>query len=180
MTAQHIAQPADQPINTLTWRNPTELTANDYNPNHIAPREMNLLALSLTETGWTQPIVIDPDGTIIDGFHRWHLACTNPQVTAATDGLVPVVTVTVDAVTRRLATIRHNRARGTHYVKQMAHIITQLLDEGVPEKEVAHRLGMEHVEVERLAQFGNSPERNSGAEPSKGWVPKPSGAKSAR
>lgn len=169
-----------QPIDTLEWMDPTTLVANHYNPNHVAPREMELLATSLIETGWTQPIVADPQRVIVDGFHRWHLSCTVPLVTAETNGLVPVVTVEVDEVTRRLATIRHNRARGTHYVRQMAVLVSELLEAGVPEAEVARRLGMEPVEVERLAQFGDSPGRNAGQEVSKGWVPKATGPKVAR
>jgi ParB-like chromosome segregation protein Spo0J len=169
-----------QPIDTLHWVNPTQLHANGYNPNHVAPREMDLLALSITATGWTQPIVADPDGTIVDGFHRWHLALTRPDVTAATDGLVPVVHVVVTDTTRRLATIRHNRARGTHFVKQMAVIVAELLDAGEDPADVGDWLGMERVEVDRLAQFGRGAERNAGDELTAGWVPRPAGAKVAR
>lgn len=169
-----------QPIDTLTWKDPFSLRANGYNPNHVAPREMDLLALSITDTGWTQPIVCDPDGIIVDGFHRWHLACTRPGLTDDTGGLVPVVTVKVDDVTRRLATIRHNRARGTHFVKQMAVIVNELIAAGEDPDDVGRRLGMERPEVDRLARFGASAESNAGEELAQGWVPKPGGAKVAR
>jgi ParB-like chromosome segregation protein Spo0J len=169
-----------QPLDHVTWLNPAQLEANDYNPNHVPPRELDLLATSLTETGWTQPIVTDRDHKIIDGFHRWWLACTRPEVTADSDGLVPVVTIEVDDVTRRLATIRHNRARGTHFVKQMAVLVNQLLTLGETREAVSKRLGMEMVEVDRLARFGASAETNAGDTIGQGWVARPTQAKVAR
>ena len=77
-----------------------------------------------------------------------------------------------DDETRRMATIRHNRARGQHYVKQMAVIVNELIDAGLEPTEIETRLGMEKSEVQRLHQYGSSPDRNAGAELSKGWVPK--------
>ena len=61
------------PINKVEWLNTSELKANDYNPNHVAPIELKLLKISLIEDGWTQPVVIRENNEIVDGFHRWML-----------------------------------------------------------------------------------------------------------
>jgi ParB-like chromosome segregation protein Spo0J len=60
-----------QPVNQVQWIDRNELNANDYNPNYVAPPELELLKTSIKEDGWTQPIVILQDKTIVDGFHRW-------------------------------------------------------------------------------------------------------------
>jgi ParB-like chromosome segregation protein Spo0J len=161
-----------QPLENLKWVDPTTLTANDYNPNHVAPPEMELLKISILENGWTQPIVISPDGTIVDGFHRWTLGLKDKEVQKLTDGLVPVVTLTnLDQALSRLATIRHNRARGNHYVVKMADIIHELKALNLSDEEISQRLGMELEEVERLFDRGRSTKRNALKEFNKGWVP---------
>ena len=60
-----------QPISNVIWKSRAELHPNNYNPNKVAPPEMELLIISILEDGWTQPIVILPDGQIVDGFHRY-------------------------------------------------------------------------------------------------------------
>ena len=128
-----------QPVNKVEWIDRNELNANDYNPNHVAPPELELLKTSIIEDGWTQPIVILSDKTIVDGFHRWTLS-NDPEVSAMTDGKVPVVTVDFDKDHRMMSTIRHNRARGTHAV----------LEDNLSDKEIMERLSMEEEELERL------------------------------
>ena len=161
-----------QPLSNVEWVDPSTLRANDYNPNHVAPPEMRLLKLSIIENGWTQPIVAHPSGEIVDGFHRWTLASTDKAVKELTGGLCPVVRlVDVGPDVARLATIRHNRARGNHYVVKMSEIVHDLRDLGLSEAEIGARLGMDKEEVERLIQRGNSLERNSKPEFNKGWVP---------
>lgn len=164
----------DQPISHVEWVPVERLHANDYNPNVVAPVERQLLRLSLLEDGWTQPIVARHDDEIVDGFHRWTLASTDDEVFAMTGGQVPVVRLAADLAPaqQRMATIRHNRARGTHHVVRMADIVAALVDDmGLGAEEVAARLGMEAEEVERLYQRGSMIERGAGTELGKGWVP---------
>ena len=50
-----------------------------------------------------------------------------------------------------MATIRHNRARGTHAVLEMSDIITDMVKkQGLSGEEIIKRLGMEKEEVVRL------------------------------
>lgn len=168
------AKIASMPLSRLVWIDPAELRANDYNPNHVAPPEMRLLKLSIIEDGWTQPIVARPDGEIVDGFHRWSLGSKDPDVRALTGGKVPVVYLdeSLSPAQQRMATIRHNRARGSHSVVRMADIVTDLLDEhGLEIDEVERRLGMEFEEVDRLHDRGAMPKRGGQDGFGQAWAP---------
>ena len=139
----------NQPVGKVEWIDRNELNANDYNPNFVAPPELELLKTSIMEDGWTQPIVILSDKTIVDGFHRWTLS-NDPEVSQMTDGKVPVVTVDFDKDHRMMSTIRHNRARGTHAVLKMADIVREMKQDNLSDKEIMDRLSMEEEELERL------------------------------
>jgi len=54
----HLISPfKDEPVDCVLWVESEKVTANDYNPNSVAPPEMRLLEHSITEDGYTQPIV---------------------------------------------------------------------------------------------------------------------------
>lgn len=167
-----MGKPNDHPLSNVEWVDPATLRANNYNPNKVAPPEMKLLKLSIMENGWTQPIVAHPDGEIVDGFHRWTLASQDKQVAALAGGLCPVVRLQgVNDSEARLATIRHNRARGSHYIVQMSNIVIDLLETGLSEDEICKRLGMEKEEVVRLKMRGDSIARKAKKDFNNGWVP---------
>lgn len=162
-----------QPVNGVRWVHRDALRANDYNPNAVAPPEMELLKRSIMEDGWTQPIVVHTDGTIVDGFHRWTVSGIL-EVYRLTDGYVPVVMLpNKTAEDRRISTVRHNRARGSHAVLKMADIVEHLLRRGVPADEIEARLGMEREEIVRLANRKGIPKTAiiSGSRWSKSWTP---------
>lgn len=129
------------------------LRANDYNPNRVNEENLRLLTQSILSNGWTLPIVARPDGTIIDGFHRWTVAGRDPLATRL-GGLVPVVRVNhTDKADDVYGTITHNRARGTHLLEPMKAIVKELLDEGKSVDEIGKATGMKPEEVFRLADF---------------------------
>lgn len=165
----------NQPVSKVEWVDPHDLYANDWNPNNVAPPEMRLLKISILEDGWTQPIVASPEGRVLDGFHRWTLGRTDEDVRSMTNGLVPVVRLAVTAEHERMTTIRHNRARGSHYVRRMADLVHWLADSGVPDDEIAFRLQMDPEEVTRLRDRGSMIKRHtlteSGDEYSVAWEP---------
>jgi len=163
----------NQPVNNVIWRHRSELKPNGYNPNVVAPPELELLKISILEDGWTQPIVINSDNEIVDGFHRWTVS-GHQEVFAMTSGMVPTVTIIPkDNESQQMATIRHNRARGTHAVLKMADIVGDMVREGISVEEIMARLKMEEEEVIRLANRKGIPEsdliRNSGW--SNAWIP---------
>lgn len=163
-----------QPVSVVRWVDRDELHANGYNPNRHATPELVLLAVSIIEDGWTQPLVARLDGEIVDGFHRWTVAGW-PAIARMTDGQVPVVYLPddVDVAQQMMSTVRHNRARGSHYVLSMADLLAQIVREhGVSEEEAGRRLGMEGEEVRRLLDRGDMLRR--GANPdgfNHGWAP---------
>lgn len=162
-----------QPINEITWMSRDDLKPNAYNPNKVAPPEMELLKLSIMEDGWTQPIVANSNLEIVDGFHRWTVS-GDPDVREMTDGMVPVVIVQPhDGEHQMMSTIRHNRARGTHGVLNMAEIIQVMVDEGRSMEEIQRRLGMEREEVVRLAMRVGIPQSRliADTEFDNAWVP---------
>jgi ParB-like chromosome segregation protein Spo0J len=129
------------------------LHANDYNPNRVSRENLDLLVQSILSNGWTLPIVVRPDYTIIDGFHRWTVAGEEPLKTKLS-GKVPVVIVRHDDEAGDVyGTITHNRARGTHLLEPMKNIVRRLLAQGKTVKEIGKALGMKPEEVFRLSDL---------------------------
>jgi len=140
-------------LGTLQWVDRELLQANDYNPNKVNRQNLELLLQSILSNGWTLPIVVRPDFTIIDGFHRWILSGEEPLLSLL-EGTVPVVVVSHEDENGNIyGTITHNRARGTHLLEPMKNIIKKLLDNGQSVKEIAKQLGMKPEEVFRLSDF---------------------------
>lgn len=161
-----------QPISRVEWVPRERLHANNYNPNKVPKIELDLLAQSILTSGWTQPIVVDNEDQIIDGFHRWTVS-DRPEIAALTAGCIPIVRLNGTRREQMLATIRHNRARGQHSIAPMAAIVRELRDDGMTEEEIWDELRMEDEEVERLYDLAPLPERASREREgfNKGWKP---------
>lgn len=145
----------------------SEVVANDYNPNSVAPPEMKLLKLSIQEDGYTQPIVTYFDGDkyiIVDGFHRYRCAVEYFNLDK-----VPVVVINKNIDQRMASTIRHNRARGTHAIRGMSDIVLSLSRGGWSDIEISKHLGMDAEEVLRLKQITGLKEAFANHEFSKSW-----------
>lgn len=141
------------PLSSLQWVERELLKPNDYNPNKVNRENLKLLIQSILTNGWTLPIVVRPDYTIIDGFHRWTVAGEEPLYTKL-QGKVPVVIVHHDNISEDIyGTVTHNRARGTHLLEPMKAIVKRLLDEGRTVQEIGKQLGMRPEEVFRLSDF---------------------------
>lgn len=129
------------------------LKPNNYNPNKVSEENLKLLIQSILTNGWTMPIVVRPDFTIIDGFHRWTVSGREP-LREMLGGKVPVVVVDhKDESEDVYGTITHNRARGTHLLDPMKAIIKKLLDDGKTIKEISKQLGMRPEEIYRLSDL---------------------------
>lgn len=95
---------------------------NSYNPNIQTADEFELLLLSMRRDGFTQPILVQRVGrTIVDGEHRWRAA----QAIGYTS--VPVVFVDMTPEQMRIATLRHNRARGQENAELAAEVMRDLV-----------------------------------------------------
>jgi ParB-like chromosome segregation protein Spo0J len=141
------------PLSTLQWVDRKQLKPNDYNPNKVSKENLKLLTQSILTNGWTLPIVVRPDFTIIDGFHRWTVSGEEPLFSLL-KGKVPVVIVDhKDKSDDIYGTVTHNRARGTHLLEPMKAIVKNLLNDGKTVEEIGKQLGMKPEEVFRLSDF---------------------------
>lgn len=137
----------------MKWVDRDSVKPNDYNPNKVSAENLKLLTQSILTNGWTLPIVVRPDFTIIDGFHRWTVAGQEP-LHSALDGKVPVVIVQHSDTDEDIyGTVTHNRARGTHLLEPMKAIVKKLMDNGKTVQEISKQLGMKPEEIFRLSDF---------------------------
>lgn len=141
------------PLNSLQWVERERLKPNDYNPNKVSQDNLQLLLQSILTNGWTLPIVVRPDYTIIDGFHRWTVAGMEPLKTKLADKVPVVIVAHKDSGEDIYGTITHNRARGTHLLEPMKAIVKRLLADGKSTQEIGRQLGMRSEEVFRLSDF---------------------------
>lgn len=143
------------------------LKPNPWNPNKVAKPEMELLEISILKSGFCFPLVVikesDTSYVIVDGFHR-HLIAKKYKM-----DIVPVVVLEDDISEIMSATIRFNRAKGTHQIDQMSNIVASLKSNGLTDFEVSKNLGMDADEVLRLKQNSGMPEIFKDVEFSKAW-----------
>lgn len=148
-----------EPVDCVIWVKGEKVGANDYNPNSVAPPEMELLRRSILQDGYTQPIVSwekEESYEVVDGFHRNRVGKEFEDVKERIHGYLPLVVINAnreDKGDRMASTIRHNRARGAHKVDSMADIVMELKRRNWSDKKIAKELGMEPDEVLRLAQI---------------------------
>lgn len=169
----------NQPIDRVEWVDVNLLTANDYNPNHVMQPEMKLLAFSIQQQGWIQPILVWPEpGTdklvIIDGFHRHLVTKTFKEIWAMTGGKVPVVKMDMTVPERMLLTIRINRAKGNHAAVKMHEIVSSLVnDHGYTIDAVCKEIGADKSEVAvLLAENVFAAKQVDSFNYSRSWAPK--------
>ena len=166
---------ADEPVDFVEWVAIDEVHANDYNPNSVAPPEMDLLRLSIMADGYTQPIVTnreDEGRVVIDGFHRNRVGRECEDVADRIKGYLPVVqirTERTDRGDRMASTIRHNRARGKHQVIAMSDIVLELKRRNWSDEKIGKQLGMDPDEVLRLAQITGLAEAFKDRDFSQAW-----------
>ena len=165
------------------WRSPVysviavpleKVTANDYNPNSVAPPEMALLETSIWEDGYTQPVVVVYDSendqyVVVDGFHRYLTLKNSPRILERERGLLPVVILDKAVHDRMASTIRHNRARGSHNIELMSVIVSELVEMGKGDAWICKHIGMSPDELLRLKQITGLASLFSGKEFSKSW-----------
>lgn len=168
---------SSEPVDFVRWVPNGQVEANDYNPNSVAPPEMQLLRTSIDADGYTQPIVGNEEGekiVVVDGFHRHRVGKECPEIQQRVKGYLPVVQIRAEQVgrTERMAsTVRHNRARGKHKVEAMSDMVIELKRRNWTNKKICKELGMDEDEVLRLCQITGLSEIFSDGEFSKSWEP---------
>lgn len=135
-----------------------KVTANDYNPNSVAPPEMALLETSIWEDGYTQPVVTVYDKerdvyVVVDGFHRFLTLKNSDRIRERERGMLPCVVLDKEMHDRMASTIRHNRARGSHSIELMSTIVSELVEMGKGDRWICQHIGMSIDELLRLKQI---------------------------
>lgn len=142
-----------EPVENIQWIPVDELRANHYNPNRVMNAEMNLIEKSILKTGWIQPILINKNRVIIDGFHRWTLSRLSTQLRDRYHGTVPCAVLDVSDAEAMIITVRINRAKGTHLAFRMADYVKEIVEKHrVPIDQLARDIGATLDEVQLLMQ----------------------------
>lgn len=132
---------------------PIELVqANNYNPNNVDSRNMELLRQSIIDNGFCYGTVTvwDPDQQkfiVVDGYHRYDLFLNVLQAKE-----ISIYVLDQTPAQRMAATVQFNRARGVHQVDLMGDLVRALFEQGQDDEAIAKHLGMELEEVFRLKQ----------------------------
>ncbi len=164
-----------EPVDCVLWVPVEEVQANDYNPNSVAPPEMKLLAHSVSEDGYTQPIVTWRNGEVyevVDGYHRNRVGREVPEIRKRLRGYLPITVANSDRTDRGdriAATIRHNRARGKHKIDAMSEIVVELKRRNWSDEKIGRELGMDPDEVLRLSQISGLAEMFADKSFSEAW-----------
>jgi len=170
----HDVSPFEEPVENIKWVKQDAVEGNDYNPNQVATPEMELLHKSIKEDGYTQPIVtyetVPGRFEVVDGEHRSIIGKEYDDIRERLHDHVPVTVINKPKEKRMGSTIRHNRARGTHQIRDMSEIVVELFDQGWDDDRIMDELGMERDEVLRLKQVSGLKKAFSDHEFSQSWT----------
>lgn len=168
----------DYPISNVQWVPLENVKANSYNPNTVDDSSMELLYRSIKEDGYTQPVVVVEDETyegeeskyvIVDGFHRYITMKRHEDIRERSNGHLPVTVIDKTMNEQRAATVRHNRASGTHTTAGKSEVVFEMLDDGWEDEKICEELGMEPEELARLKHTSGFAKLFSDADYSQPW-----------
>lgn len=168
----------DYPISNVQWVPLEYVEANSYNPNQVDDSSMELLYKSIKEDGYTQPVVVVEDEeyegegrrfVIVDGFHRYITMKRHEDIRKRSNGHLPVTVIDKTMNEQRAATVRHNRASGTHTTAGKSEVVFEMLDDGWEDEKICEELGMEPEELARLKHTSGFAKLFSDADYSQPW-----------
>jgi ParB-like chromosome segregation protein Spo0J len=165
------------PVDFVRWEKSKNVEVNEYNPNAVAPPEMQLLYESILNDGYTMPIVSFKESEhfkIVDGFHRRETERRNSDISLSTLGYIPLSTIRntqADTSNRMASTIRHNRARGSHNIELMSQIVSELVEMGKGDAWICKHIGMSIDELLRLKQITGLASLFLNKDFSDSWIP---------
>lgn len=159
---------------SIEYVNVNQISANTYNPNRQSDADFELLIRSITEDGFTQPIVAvrteDEElaktypYTIVDGEHRWRAASQLGMTE------IPVAVVPMSLEQARVATLRHNRARGSEDIELATEVLRDLEKLGALDW-AADSLMLSDDEINRLLEDIPAPDLLAGEDFAEAWIP---------
>jgi len=117
-----------------------ELKPNKWNPNELPQDKLQHLKQEIARVGYLQPILINKDNVIIDGYHRYQVL----KETKGEDAEIQVVIVDMPEREAKVQSINMNLIRGFLNPQKLGNLLTDL------EKE---------YETAKLSQLTNISER---------------------
>ncbi len=157
----------------IQYVDPSSIQPNEYNPNRQSEHEFELLCRSMKEDGFTQPIIVHEESKrIVDGEHRWRAS------QALGYKQIPVVFVKMNDEQMRIATLRHNRARGSEDIELSAQVLRDLRELGALEW-AQDSLMLDDVEMSKLLDDVPAPDVLAGEQFKEAWEPDQGSATSA-
>lgn len=119
----------------VRWLPRDSLDTNEYNPSEQSGTDREVLKNSIIDTGWTRPILIRPDRTIVDGESRWFVS-RHPDIREDDSltpnnvpaGHVPVLVVGHGREDAMAATFQINTATGSHDEQAVVDVLEDLDD----------------------------------------------------
>ena len=152
----------------IQYINVNDIHPNEWNPNRQSEHDFELLLKSMREDGFTQPVVaIKTDEgliKIVDGEHRWRAAHT-----LGFDE-IPVVITPMTEEQAKIATLRHNRARGSEDVDLTAELLRDLEKLGALDW-AQDSLMMDDTEIQKMLEDIPAPEALAADEYTEAWEP---------
>lgn len=130
----------------------SDCEANDYNPNVMPKKEMNLLWDCIDTYGFLFPDLVWFDNEknkyiIVDGFHRLE------SIKRKKKEYISVIDMSHLSMDERMQlTVLMNRIKGMHQIESMSHLVVKLSNLGMNDIEICENLGMEAEEYLRLKQ----------------------------
>lgn len=167
---------------TINYVSVDAIRPNSYNPNRQSEHDFELLCKSMEEDGFTQPIVCVKvtqemkdekdeavrsfnvgDIVIVDGEHRWRAAKTLGYKE------IPVAFAPMSLTQARIATLRHNKARGSHDMELEVQVLRDLQALGALDW-AQDSLMLDDEEINRLLEDIPAPEALAGEDYGQSWV----------
>jgi hypothetical protein len=112
----------------MEWVDGSSLKLAPWRTTYIIKTDLEVLARSLDDYGWLQPIVVQKSSNmIIDGSHRWMISSNLSKLQRSTKGTVPVIFVDCDDIDAMLMHGRLNRGRGNVVAQKLSRIIKSVV-----------------------------------------------------
>lgn len=155
-----------------------EIRPNDWNPNVVPDHVQAALEKNIERAGFNQPVLLretDDGYEIVDGEHRWRAA------RARGDKTVPAIVRDFSVTEAKLQTIAMNKLRGEMEPADVARLIREAEEDGIPLAEQAEFTGYTGEELTGLtnllefdwSNFGKNDGAGAGEAPQPGdeeWV----------
>lgn len=136
----------------MTWVAAASLRPAPWRSTYVLKPDLQVLASSLEDYGWLQPLVIQQaTGVIIDGNYRWEIASNLSKLKKETEEKVPVIFVDCDDIEAMLLHARMNRGRGNVVARKLSRIVQQVLrSKKYGEPDLKRSLGMHSDEMDLM------------------------------